>query len=266
MARVHRIRIGVSSFIGSCFSTTRSLTFLALMLAITMVVLAAAGIGALGLAWMAMEEPPNSLYHTLTITPSRVVSDPKKNGYLLLLGFDAPSGQDPVQAGYERKADDHDLAAAQVCMSGDDANDGSGSAGAAAHVLKGWFRSGDPAAQIKGQGETIRSLVSRESTALARYQRWLTMPFDDWGYGQLLSPNCAHVLLDHRLFLLEGFSQDPSTGLDRLEADFQSWRAALGQSKTLMMKMLAVTAVQDDASRPRGFSAWRISTACPSAD
>ena len=65
MARVHRIRIGVSSFIGSCFSTTRSLTFLALMLAITMVVLAAAGIGALGLAWMAMEEPPNSLSRTL---------------------------------------------------------------------------------------------------------------------------------------------------------------------------------------------------------
>ena len=252
MARVHRIRIGLSSFIGSCFSTTRSLTFLALMLAITMVVVAAAGIGALGLAWMAMEEPPNSLYHTLTITPSRVVSDPKKNGYLLLLGFDAPSGQDPVQAGYERKADDRDLAAAQVCMSGDDGKDGSGSAGAAAHVLKGWFRSGDPAAQIKGQGETIRSLVSRESTALARYQRWLTMPFDDWGYGQLLSPNCAHVLLDHRLFLLEGFSQDPSTGLDRLEADFQSWRAALGQSKTLMMKMLAVTAVQDDASLASG--------------
>jgi hypothetical protein len=252
MARVHRIRIGVFSFIGSCFSTTRSLTFLALMLAITLVVVAAVGIGALGLAWMAMEEPPNSLYHTLTITPSRVVSDPKKNGYLLLLGFDAPSGQDPVQAGYERKADDHDRAVAQVCMSGDDTKDGSGSAGASAHVLKGWFRSGDPAAQIKGQGETIRSLVSRESTALARYQRWLTMPFDDWGYGQLLSPNCAHVLLDHRLFLLEGFSQDPSTGLDRLEADFQSWRAALGQSKTLMMKMLAVAAVQDDASLASG--------------
>ena len=42
------------------------------------------------------------------------------------------------------------------------------------------------------------------------------------------------------------------THLDRLEADFQSWRAALGQSKTLMMKMLAVTAVQDDASLASG--------------
>jgi len=252
IARLHRVRIGVSSFIGHCFSTTRSLSFLALMFTITTMVVAAVGVGALGLAWMAMEDPPSSLYQNLTITPPRVVADSKKNGYLLLLGLDAPVGQDPVQAGYERKADEYDIASAQVCMSGDDANGGSGSAGASAHVVKGWFRSGDPAAQIKGQGETIRSIVTRESTAITRYQRWLTMPFDDWGYGQLLSPNCTHVLLVHRLFLLEGFSQDPATGFDRLEADLQSWRTALGQSKTLMMKMLAVTAVQDDASIASG--------------
>ena len=252
MARLHRVRIGVSSFVGSCFSTTRSLTFLALMLTITVVVVAATGIGALGLAWMAMEVPPSPVYHNLTVAPPRLVTDAKKNGYLLLLGFDAPVGQDPTQAGYERKPDERDIATAQACMSGDDGKDGSGSAGASSHVVKGWFRSTDPAAQIRGQGETLRSLVNRESTALARYQRWLTMPFDDWGYGQLLSPNCAHVLLAHRLFLLEGFNQDLATGLDRLESDFQSWRTALGQSKTLATKMLAVTAVQDDAAVTSG--------------
>jgi hypothetical protein len=199
---------------------------------------------------MVMEDPPSALYRNLTINPPRVVTDPKKNGYLLLLGFDAPAGEDPVQAGYERK--DRDAAAAQVCMSGDDAKDGISSGGASAHVVKGWFRSGDPVGQLKGQRDTIRTLAARESSSLARYQQWLKMPFDDWGYGQLLSPNCAHILLAHRLFLLEGFSQDPVVGLDRLEADFQSWRAALGQSKTLMMKMLAVAAVHDDATMASG--------------
>jgi hypothetical protein len=87
---------------------------------------------------------------------------------------------------------------------------------------------------------------------MARYQQWVTMPFDDWGFGQLLSPNCAHVLLAHRLFVLEGFNQDLPTGLDRLEADVQAWRAALAQSKTLPMKMLAVTAIQDNASVASG--------------
>jgi len=61
MARLHRVRIAISSFIGSCFSTTRSLTFLALMITIATVVVAAAGVGAVAVMWMVMEEPPSSL-------------------------------------------------------------------------------------------------------------------------------------------------------------------------------------------------------------
>lgn len=252
VARLHRIRIGVQSFVGSCFSTTRSLTFLALAIAATTGIVAALGAGALGLAWIVMEEPPSALYQNLTITPPRTITDPKKNGYLLLLGFEAPSGQDPVQFGYEQKAGGQDVAASQVCMGGDDAKEGSASGGATGHVVKGWFRSANPMAQLKGQGDTIKALAAREASSLARYRQWLTMPFDDWGYGQLLSPNCDHLLLAHRLFLLEGFAQDSATGLDRLETDMQAWRTALGQSKTLMMKMLAVAAVQDDAAMASG--------------
>jgi hypothetical protein len=252
MARLHRVRIAVSSLIGYCFSTTRSLTFLAFMISMAIVVVAAAAIGAVAVMWMAMEDPPSSLYQTLTISPPRMVTDAKKNGYLLLLGFDAPVDQDPVEAGYERRPDfAHDRATAQVCT-GDDVKVPAGAGGASDHVIKGWIRSGDPLARIKGQGGTLKSLTARESTALARYQQWLTMPFDDWGFGQSLSPNCTHVLLAHRLFVLEGFNQDLSTGLDRLEADMQAWRNALGQAKTLAMKMLAVTAVQDDASMASG--------------
>jgi hypothetical protein len=252
MARLHRVRIGISSFIGSCFSTTRSLTFLALMITIATVVVAAAGVGAVGVMWMVMEDPPSSLYQTLTISPPRVITDAKKNGYLLLLGFDAPNGQDPVQAGYERKADpQRDRVTAQVCF-GDEIKTPGVTGGASDHMVKGWIRSGDLLSNLKGQGATLRSMTSRESTALARYQQWLAMPFDDWGFGQSLGPNCTGVLLAHRLFVLDGFNQDLPTGLDRLEADFQAWRVALAQSKTLAMKMLAVTAVQDDASVAAG--------------
>jgi len=137
-------------------------------------------------------------------------------------------------------------------MGGEAEKEGSSSLGASSHVVKGWFRSTDPVGQLRGQSETIKSLAAREASSLFRYRQWLTMPFDDWGYGQQLSPNCDQILLAHRLFILEGFSQDSATGLDRLEADAQSWRAALGQSKTLMMKMLAVTALQDDAAMASG--------------
>jgi len=140
---------------------------------------------------------------------------------------------------------------AQVCL-GEEAKTPGGTGGASDHMVKGWIRSGDLVAGIKGQGGALKSLTSREATALGRYQQWLTMPFDDWGFGQPFSPDCTRVLFAHRLYVLEGFSQDLPTGLERLEADVQAWRAAMGQAKSLPMKMLAATAVQDDASVASG--------------
>jgi hypothetical protein len=250
-ARVARVRIGISSFIGSCFSTTRSIALLCVGLALFCVALVAVGIGAVGLAWMVMEAPPSSVYHNLTASPPRALTDSRKNGYFLLLGFDASAERDPVQAGYERKVEGSDLQAASACMVGDEGK-GMTTAGASANVVRGWFTSADPVAQLKPQADAVRSWVAQESVALRRYQQWLSMPFEDVGYGEILSPNCAHIVLAHRLYLAEGFTQGLSTGLERLENDMGSWRAALGQSKTLMVKMLAATAVQDDVAIASG--------------
>ena len=249
-ARVARVRIGISSFIGSCFSTTRSIALLCLGLAFFCVALVAVGIGAVGLAWMVMEAPPSQVYHNLTTSPPQALTESRKNGYFLLLGFDASAEQDPIQAGYERKVEGSDLETARACMVGDE---GKGTTtGASANVVRGWFTSADPVAQLKPQAAAIRSWATQESVALRRYQQWLSMPFEDVGYGQILSPNCAHIWLAHRLYLAEGFGQDLSTGLGRLETDMESWRVALGQSKTLMVKMLAATAVQDNVAIASG--------------
>jgi hypothetical protein len=248
-ARVARVRIGISSFIGSCFSTTRSIVLLCVGLAFVCVVLVAVGIGAVAVTWMVMESPPSPVYQSLTAGPPLALTDSRKNGYFLLLGFEASGEQDPLQMGYDRKVEASDLQAASACMLGDD---GKGTPGASANGVRSMFTSADPVAQLKPQAAAVRSWVAQESLALKRYQQWLGMPFEDVGYGQILSPNCAHILLAHRLYLAEGFAQDLSTGLGRLETDMGSWRAVMGQSKTLMVKMLAATAVQDDAAIASG--------------
>ena len=249
-AKAARVRIGISSFIGSCFSTTRSIVLLCVGLALSCVALVVVGIGAVVLTWIIMEAPPSPVYHDLTASPPRALTDSTKNGYFLLLGFNVAEGQDPLQAGYERKVEAGDLQAASACMLGDE---GKGTTtGASADAVRGWFTSADPMAQLKPQAASIRSWIAQESLALKRYKQWLGMSFEDVGYGEILSPNCAHILLAHRLYLAEGFAQDLSTGLGRLETDMGSWRAVLGQSKTLMMKMLAVTAVQDDTAIASG--------------
>jgi hypothetical protein len=249
-AKMARVRIGISSFIGSCFSTTRSIVLLCVGLVLSCVILVAIGIGAVGLAWMVMESPPSPVYHNLTASPPRAMTDSTKNGYFLLLGFDVSSEQDPLQAGYGRRVEEKDIQAASACMFGD--KEKGTTAGASTDVLRGWFTSVDPLAQLKPQAALIRSWVAQESLALKRYQQWLSMSFEDAGYGQILSPNCAHILLAHRLYLAEGFEQDLNTGLGRLENDMRAWRTVLGQSKTLMVKMLAVAAVQDEAAIASG--------------
>jgi Tetratricopeptide repeat len=250
-ARVARVRLGLSSLIASCFSTTRSIVLLSVGLALFCMALVAVGVAAVGMAWMIMEAPPSSTYNNLTTNPPRAVTDSRKNGYLMLLGFDVSAERDPMQAGYARKAEAGDLQAASACMVGEEGK-GMTTAGASANVIREWFTSSDPLSHLKQQAGAVRSWAAQESVALKRYQQWLPMTFEDVGYGQILSPDCAHILLVHRLYLAEGFAQDLGTGLQRLETDMGSWRVALGQSKTLMVKMLAAKAVQDDVAIASG--------------
>ena len=56
LARLHRVRIGIWSFICSCFSTTRSLTFLAFLIVIAFTVVAAGAVGAVAVMWMVMKQ------------------------------------------------------------------------------------------------------------------------------------------------------------------------------------------------------------------
>ena len=252
MARLHRVRIGIVSFVCSCFATTRSIVISILTLVVICAVLAVVGIVALELAWRVMEEPPSPTYQNLTTGPQRSSADARKNGYFLLLGFEAPRGRDPVQAGYERKTDDNDLNAARACLMGDGETRSQPALNASSSVMRGWLKSSDPAARFKGQAESVRSWAAQESTAIGRYQQWLKLPFEDWGFGEIVSPNCPHILLTHRLYLAEGFGQDPATGLERLETDMEAWRSVLAQSKTLMIKMLAADAVLDDVAIASG--------------
>lgn len=242
---------GFSSLLGTCRARTQSMVLFCIGLVFSCAAVVAVGIGTVGLAWMVMEEPPSSAYLNLTTSAPQIYTDPGKNGYFLLLGFEAPTERDPLQAGQGRKMEGPDLQAAQACLAGD-ASQKTEQAGASTNVARRWFDSADPAAKMKGQAESVRSRVTQESRALTRYQQWLSMPFADGGYGGLVSPNCAHILLAHRLYLAEGFTQSLSVGLFRLETDMESWRVALGRSRTLMVKMLATTAIEDDVALASG--------------
>jgi hypothetical protein len=248
MTKVHS---AVAGFVSSCFSTTRAIVTTLVGLVVFLGVVVALGIGAIALTWIGMEEPPSAAFQSLTTTPQRTLSDFKKNGYLLLLGMSTPADQDPIRAGYDQKPEvkDADLALGCFGSSGSGAAEGSN---ASAHVMRGWFRGSDPIGQFKSHQEAIKGWRGQHQLALDRYSQWQKLPFEDWGYGQTISPPCAAMVFAHQLHVADGFVQGADIGIDRLETDIEAWRIVLSQAKTLPMKMLALQALNDDIAVASG--------------
>ncbi len=247
----HGIHLAIQNFIGSCCSTTRAIvaTGVGLILLITSVV--ALGIGAVGLMWVIMEEGPSPAYQSFTTTPQRTLSDIKKNGYFLLVGFDAPAQLDPIQAGYEGNSGTEHMAMERICL-GDPQRQFGKQPNASANVSGGWFRSADPVGQFRSHSDTVQGWVSQQASALSRYGQWHTLPFEDWGYGQTAGLPCASIIFAHELYLADGFLQAMEVGVERLETDMEAWRIALSQAKTLSVKTLALQAMNDDIAVASG--------------
>lgn len=235
----------VASLVGAGVSTTHSLVVMVLALVGLTLGLMAGVIGALALTWLVLDEQPNAAYRNMTSVPQHTLQDSHKNGYILLLGFGAAASQDPVQAGIDRRADGADRAVAHACLSAEEQSSG-GEQGASAETMGKWMKMRDPASQMRAEATGIKAWVSRADVSMGRYQQWLSKPFEDWGYGQSITPNCGLILYTHRLYVAEGFAQDVETGVTRLETDLTAWRTVLGQAKTLSVKMLASAAMNDD--------------------
>lgn len=250
------VRFGRSlfSFIGSCFSTTQALAMSLVGLVVSAGVLAALAIGAVGVAWVIMEEKPSPAFQSLTAAPQHSPMDARKNGYVLLLGFDAAAGADPMQAGAARKPGASEDEAVPACLGGPDGHSGGGPLNATASVADGWFRSSNPVAQFKTKADGLKDWIGQARWSMGRYRQWLKMPFEDGGYGQAVAPPCSAILFAHRLHVAEGFAseQPADAGIQRLQEDMEAWRVALGQAKTLPVKMLAVHAMQDDLAVASG--------------
>ncbi|MCS6317183.1 MAG: hypothetical protein H8K05_05285, partial [Nitrospira sp.] len=235
----------VASLVGAGVSTTHSLVVMVLALVGLTLGLMAGVIGAVALTWLVLDEQPNAAYRNMTSVPQHTLQDSHKNGYILLLGFGAAAAQDPVQAGIDRRAEGADRAVAHTCLSAEEQSSG-GEQGASAETMGKWMKMSDPASQMRAEATGIKAWVSRAEVSMGRYQQWLSKPFEDWGYGQSITPNCGLILYAHRLYVAEGFAQDVETGVTRLETDLTAWRTVLGQAKTMPVKMLASAAMNDD--------------------
>jgi hypothetical protein len=204
-------------------------------------------VGGLGLTWLGLEEKPNSAFHDLMGARPQPTEDPSRNGALLLLGFAVPESKDPIQAGLAIQNERGDIVLANGCLDMDDSPGASQTGHASAFTLASWYREDIPSGSFRNKAAILKEWSIGKSVSTARYQKWLTLPFDDVGYGQVATPDCRLILEVHRLFVAEGFAQGMDQGIERLETDLTAWRVLLRKARTLGTKLLAVTAVNDDA-------------------
>jgi hypothetical protein len=212
-------------------------------LAVLSVVLPVVTVAVVALAWLALEQKPTEIFQSLATIPGQSMPDPKRNGYFLLLGLTEPAGFDPMKAGYDRwqrvetqrpRCVDASESLDQLSVSAD------------SQPLSRWFRQLFPTSRFVERRAAISNWHRSNQLVLNRYEQWLTMPFDDAGYGTFNAPDCAQVLTIHRLYLAFGFSEGINEGIPRLELDFAAWRNVLAHARTLTMKLLALRALDED--------------------
>ncbi|MBX3324525.1 MAG: hypothetical protein U0223_06955 [Nitrospira sp.] len=241
----------ITGFLSTCFSTTQAIVRTVFGLVALVGLCIVLGMGALAVTWMIMEEPPSPTFQSFTTTPQQTLSGAQKNAYTVLFGIDAPVGQDPLRVGIGRQPVVGNSTTALDCAGNPGAESGDRSS-ASANTMRGWVRGSDPIGQFKSNQDAIQGWGRQQHVTLERYRQWQTLPFEDWGYGQPVSPPCGAMVFAHQLHVADGFGQGADVAVDRLETDMDAWRVVLGQARTLPMKMLALQAINDDIAVASG--------------
>jgi len=205
---------------------------------------AVAGFGALVVGCFLLENSPSDTFRNFAGSPPPSAQGSRQNAYLLLAGFDADAGRDPIAVGNERLQ--QPAGAQSIQCAWEQPPSSMMRFPGETSVIESWWQGPDPIGQFQKEASQIQGWTAASPVLLERYRQWLGMPFEDVGYGAFTVPNCALILAAHRLHVAEGFGQGPAKGIDRLEQDLKAWRAVLAQARTLPVKQLAFAIFNDD--------------------
>ena len=198
-----------------------------------------------GMFFSARDRSPDVAFGRLLDAPQRSIQNPYRNGYFYLMGLMAASSLDPGKTGYEIWVEETEDA-------GRGASDQQKATRAdlvftlSSDTTSSAWEADDPLLAFGKKEAPFRAAASQYHILLARYERWLGMPFDDWGFGRKVVPLGKHILAVHRLYVADGFSVGTMQGLERMGKELQSWRTVLREAKTIDTKVLAQVLITDD--------------------
>ncbi len=197
--------------------------------------------------WFGLEQKPNAAFMQLTQAPPRPFEEPTRNGYFMLLGFGASETVDPIKAGYTKwKTTETDQS--RRCFESRPEWRSAARFRSETRALALWYQTSEPVEVFQRERAQVQKWAGQHSVLMTRYRQWLTMPFEDRGYGRFATPNCEQILVAHRLYVAEGFARRDMNGAERLELDLRAWRNVLARAKTMSTKLLAAQAIKEDVA------------------
>ncbi len=198
-----------------------------------------------GLIWSAKKDKPSEGFVRLSTPPARSIERPLDNGYFLLLGMAAADGSNPVQTGYDIWSETGTRPAERSFDLDKPGRTELRLPIAYDRIVPEWHTK-DPFSEFQNKEASFRSSAPLYAPLVTRYEQFLRMKFEDWGYGHIGAPRIEELMGAHRLFVATGFGEQVGTGLDRLTLDVAKWRSVLREARTLSVKILASVIIEDD--------------------
>ncbi|WP_455246000.1 hypothetical protein [Petrachloros mirabilis] len=198
-----------------------------------------------GLLWLSNNHGNTETFARLLDPPPRSIQNPYQNGYFYLFGLTTAPLLDPAKTGYEiwvEESGDFDRESHEGSKSSRAKLDLGDSLESAAEI----WNLPDPLLAFKKGAINSRPSTGPQRILLSRYERWLGLPFEDWGFGRRVPALNREIVAVHRLYVAAGFALGSAEGFERLRKDLLFWRFILRESKTIGTKVLAQVIITDD--------------------
>ncbi len=198
-----------------------------------------------GLIWSSKGQPPSGTFTRLLEPPQYHLTSPYENGYYYLLGFSADASLDPAKIG-------HEMWLETIASHGTKGFDYSKPGRlelqidrSLEEILPSW-NSENPVSEFRNSSTRFQTLTGRDRVVFARYERLISMPFEDMGFGHQGTPRFVEIFVGHRLYVADGFSRQTALGMQRLKNDMYAWRSILRNATTITTKVMAEIVITDD--------------------
>jgi len=198
-----------------------------------------------GMLWSAKDHGADGAFARFLDAPQRSIENPYHNGYFYLFGLTGAAPLDPAKAGYEIWMEQ-----AKEWRQGE-LDESRASRSPLALTLspepgRTAWEADDPLEEFRKKDLPLRAVTNQHQILLKRYEHWLGLPFDDWGFGHRVVPLDKDIVAVHRLYVAEGFISGTIQGLERLRKELHLWRTVLREAKTIGTKVLAQVLIADD--------------------